>query len=115
MGARQHHQKRYSPGNWTMKGARAVFVIKVSVDDDMLYHLLDVKTPKEEWDIFSSMFAKKLKSIEDTVCYQCGKPGHIARDSKVKMVAVERNLAAKDSRQGEANKCGGAIEDDVWA
>lgn len=43
---------------WTVKGARALFEIKVLVDGDMLEYLMEVKTPKEAWDIYASMFAQ---------------------------------------------------------
>lgn len=64
----------------------------------MLEYLMEVKTPKEALDIYASMFSMKPKSIEDKVCYQCGKPGHITEDCKVTMVAAEEDLATEDSR-----------------
>ena len=60
------------------------------------------------------MFAKKPKLIKDKVCYQCGKPEHIARGCKVMMEVVEGNSSVEDLRQGEANERGGAIEEDGW-
>lgn len=44
-----------------------LFVVKVSVDDDMLQYLMKVKTSKEARDIFANIFAKKAKHIE-TMC-----------------------------------------------
>lgn len=84
----------------------------MSLDDDMLYHLLEVQTPKEGWDMFASMFAKKPKTIEDKVCCQCGKPGHIAWDCKVTMVVIKGNSATADSRKGESNKHKSASDED---
>lgn len=43
-----------------MKRAWALFVIKVLVDDDMIKYVMGVGSPKEAWDIFASMFARKL-------------------------------------------------------
>lgn len=37
---------------WTMKVARALFAIKVRVDDDILEYLMNVKTQNEAWDIY---------------------------------------------------------------
>lgn len=83
---------------WTVKGARALFEIKVSVDGDMLEYLMEVKTPKEAWEIYARMFATKPKPIEDKVCYQCGKPGHNAGDYKVTMVVVDEGSATEKLR-----------------
>lgn len=73
--------------------ARALFAIKVLVDDDMFEYLLEVETPKKAWDIYASMFAKKPKPIKDKLCYQCGKPGHITEDCKVMVIVVKENSA----------------------
>lgn len=32
---------------WKVKGAWILFAIKISVDDDVLDHIMNVKTPKE--------------------------------------------------------------------
>ena len=50
-----------------MKGAWALFAIMMLADDDTLGYLMNVKTPKEEWDIYSSMFTKKTKPIVDKI------------------------------------------------
>ncbi|XXG81104.1 hypothetical protein AAC387_Pa09g1815 [Persea americana] len=92
---------------WIMKGARALFAIIVSVDDNMLEYLMEVENSKEVWDIYASMFAaKKSKPIEDN------KPKHT--ENKVHgdngRRVVEGNSVAEDSSQGEVNERGGAIK-----
>lgn len=52
------------------KGAMTLFAIKMLVDDDMLYYLMDVKAPKEAWDTFASIFSKKPKPMKDKLL--CG-------------------------------------------
>lgn len=89
-----------------MKEARALFANKVSVDDDMLEYLMEMETPKEAWDIYASMLAKNSKPIEENVCYECGKLGHIVGGCKVMMVVVEGDSTTEGLRQGEANECG---------
>jgi hypothetical protein len=38
---------------------KALFALKTTIDDDMLEHIRDVKTPKEAWDTFAKLFSKK--------------------------------------------------------
>ncbi|KAF9664428.1 hypothetical protein SADUNF_Sadunf16G0017900 [Salix dunnii] len=44
---------------WKIKKGKALFALKTTVDDDMLEHIRDVKTPKEAWDIFVKLFSNK--------------------------------------------------------
>lgn len=74
----------------------------------MLYHLMDVKTPKEAC-LPRSRNAWRIRYVtnvenRDTL--------HGIVKCKVKMVVVEGNSATEDLRQGEANERGGAIDED---
>ena len=41
---------------WKIKDGKALFVLKATIQKDMLEHIRDVKTPKEVWDLFASLF-----------------------------------------------------------
>ncbi|XP_071712371.1 uncharacterized protein [Rutidosis leptorrhynchoides] len=44
---------------WKIKAGKALFVLKTTVEVDVLEHIRDVKTPKEAWDAFAKLFSKK--------------------------------------------------------
>ena len=44
---------------WKIKVGKELFALKTTIDDDMLEHIRDVKTPKEAWDTFAKLFSKK--------------------------------------------------------
>lgn len=54
---------------WIAKVSRALFaIIEISMDDNMLDHIMDVMTPKEGCGTFASIFFKKPKSKDGKVC-----------------------------------------------
>lgn len=67
----------------------------MSMDDNMLDHIMDVKTSKEACGTSASIFYKKPKSMNGKVCYQWVKQGHITCDCKVQMVVIEGNSTMK--------------------
>ena len=36
-----------------------MFVLKTTIEEDMLEHIRNVKTPKKAWDTFATLFSKK--------------------------------------------------------
>ena len=44
---------------WKIKAGKAMFALKTTVEDDVLEHIRDAKTPKEAWDTFAKLFSKK--------------------------------------------------------
>ncbi|XP_062080943.1 uncharacterized protein LOC133785746 [Humulus lupulus] len=44
---------------WKIKVGKALFAIRTTVEDEMLEHIRESKTPKEAWDTFTSLFTKK--------------------------------------------------------
>ena len=44
---------------WRIKVGKALFAIKTTIEEEMLEHKRDVKTPKEAWDTFATLFSKK--------------------------------------------------------
>ena len=44
---------------WRIKAGKAMFALKATIEEEMLEHIWDDKTPKEAWDTFVVMFSKK--------------------------------------------------------
>ncbi|PKI50428.1 hypothetical protein CRG98_029178 [Punica granatum] len=44
---------------WKIKARKAMFAIKVSIEEDMLKHIRYATSPKEAYDILTARFAKK--------------------------------------------------------
>ncbi|KAJ0865146.1 putative RNA-directed DNA polymerase [Helianthus annuus] len=46
-------------GKWQIKAGRAMFIIKTTVEEDILDHLQDIEYPKAAWDTLEALFSKK--------------------------------------------------------
>ncbi|GMI76966.1 hypothetical protein like AT1G21280 [Hibiscus trionum] len=44
---------------WKIKAGKAMYALKTAVEEDMLEHIRDVKTPNEAWETFTKLFSKK--------------------------------------------------------
>jgi len=44
---------------WKIRVGKAMFILKTTVEEDVLEHIQDAKTPKEAWDTFAKLFFKK--------------------------------------------------------
>lgn len=44
---------------WRIKAGKAMFALKTTIEEEMLEHIRDKKTPKEAWDTFVTLFSKK--------------------------------------------------------
>ena len=44
---------------WKIKARKALFAIKISIEEEMPEHIRHVSTPKAAWDTFSTLFSKK--------------------------------------------------------
>ncbi|KAI3518021.1 hypothetical protein L1887_06356 [Cichorium endivia] len=44
---------------WRVKTGKALFIIKTTVEEDLLEHIRDFNTPKEAWDALGALFSKK--------------------------------------------------------
>ncbi|KAJ9556278.1 hypothetical protein OSB04_010892 [Centaurea solstitialis] len=44
---------------WRIKAGKTMFTLKTTVEEEMLEHIRDEKTPKEAWDMFVTLFSKK--------------------------------------------------------
>ncbi|XP_028945126.1 uncharacterized protein [Malus domestica] len=44
---------------WKIKAGKAMFALKTTIEEEMLEHIRDAKTPNEAWDTFVTVFSKK--------------------------------------------------------
>ena len=44
---------------WKVKAGKALFVLKITVEDELLEHIRHAETPKVAWDTFAALFSKK--------------------------------------------------------
>jgi hypothetical protein len=47
---------------WKVKAGKALFVLKTTVEEEVLEHIRDCTTPKEAWDTLVTLFSKKNDS-----------------------------------------------------
>ncbi|KAE8732274.1 hypothetical protein F3Y22_tig00002237pilonHSYRG01326 [Hibiscus syriacus] len=54
---------------WKIKAGKAMFALKTTIEEEILEHIRDAKTPKEAWDTFVTLFSKrndtKLQLLEN--------------------------------------------------
>ncbi|KAL8153640.1 hypothetical protein V2J09_011400 [Rumex salicifolius] len=92
---------------WKVRAAKALYVIKVTIETHLIEHIRDVKTPKEAWDTFASLFSRAndawLQVLENEI-------GTIAQGQmsisqyfmKVKNICHEISQLDKESAISEA-------------
>ena len=44
---------------WNIRAGKAMFAIETTIEEDLLEHITQAKTPKEVWDTFATLFSKK--------------------------------------------------------
>ena len=44
---------------WRIKAGKAMFVLKTTIEEDLLENIRDVETPKEAWETLEKLFSKK--------------------------------------------------------
>ncbi|XP_068666666.1 uncharacterized protein [Aristolochia californica] len=44
---------------WKIKASKTMFALKTTIEEEMLEHIRDVKTPKEAWGTYATLFSKK--------------------------------------------------------
>ncbi|KAE8702164.1 protein TOPLESS [Hibiscus syriacus] len=44
---------------WKIKASKAMFSLKTTIEEEMLEHIWDAKSPKEAWDTFVTLFSKR--------------------------------------------------------
>ncbi|KAF7831524.1 Retrovirus-related Pol polyprotein from transposon TNT 1-94 [Senna tora] len=54
---------------WKVRAGKAMYVLSVTVEDDILHHIKEAKTPKEAWDTLTGLYARtndaKLQHLEN--------------------------------------------------
>ena len=43
---------------WKIKAGKAMFVLKTTIEDDLLEHIRDAETPKTTWETLEKLFSK---------------------------------------------------------
>ena len=43
---------------WKVKAGKAMYMLSITIQDNMLYLIKDAKTPKDAWDILAAIFAR---------------------------------------------------------
>ncbi|XP_076933479.1 uncharacterized protein LOC143599400 [Bidens hawaiensis] len=46
-------------GKWRVKTGKAFYVLKTTIEEELLEHIRDLQTPKEAWDALDTLFSKK--------------------------------------------------------
>ena len=92
---------------WRIKAGKALFVLKTTIEEDLLEHIRDAETPKEAWETLEKLFSKKnearLQLLEKEL-------SGISQDTltigqyftKVKSICREISELAPDEKVGEA-------------
>lgn len=44
---------------WKVKTCKAMFIIKTTIEEELLEYIQDLTTPKEAWDTLKTLFSKK--------------------------------------------------------
>ncbi|KAL0415706.1 UNVERIFIED_CONTAM: hypothetical protein Slati_3402500 [Sesamum latifolium] len=44
---------------WKIKAGKAMFILKTTIEEDVLEYIHETKTPKEAWDMYAKLFSKK--------------------------------------------------------
>ncbi|KAE8692620.1 tir-nbs resistance protein [Hibiscus syriacus] len=92
---------------WKIKAGKAMFALKTTIEEEMLEHIRDAKTPKEAWDTFVTHFSKrndtKLQLLENELLSMAQRDMAIAQYfHKVKSICREISELDPTAAIGEA-------------
>ena len=91
---------------WRIKAGKTMFALKTTIEEEMLGHIWDDKTPKEAWDTFVMLFSKKndawLQLLENEILSISQRDMTIAQYfHKVKTICREITKLESKSTIGE--------------
>ena len=92
---------------WRIKTGKAMFVLKTTIEEDLLEHIRDAETPKEAWETLEKLFSKKNEARIQLLKKELS---GISQDTltigqyftKVKSICREISELAPDEKVGEA-------------
>ncbi|XP_071703913.1 uncharacterized protein [Rutidosis leptorrhynchoides] len=58
-GIKKLNNQNYNTWKWKVKVGKAMFVLKTTIEEEVLEHIRAVETPKEAWDTLEKLFSKK--------------------------------------------------------
>lgn len=91
---------------WKIKSGKAMFVLKTTIEEDLLEHIRDEKTPKEAWETLAKLFSRKneawLQLLENELAgISQGNLSISQYFSKVKFICREISQLAPDEKVSE--------------
>jgi len=92
---------------WKIKAGKAMFALKTTIEEEMLEHIRDAKSPKEAWDTFATLFSKrndtKLQLLENELLSMTQRDMAVAQYfHKVKSICREISELDPTAAIGEA-------------
>ncbi|GMI85554.1 hypothetical protein HRI_002224700 [Hibiscus trionum] len=92
---------------WKIKAGRALYILKTIIEEDLLEHIRDEKTPKAAWETLAKLFSKKnearLQLLENELASISQGSLSIAQYfTKVKSIYREISQLAPDEKVSEA-------------
>ncbi|KAE8708930.1 hypothetical protein F3Y22_tig00110332pilonHSYRG00561 [Hibiscus syriacus] len=92
---------------WKIKVGKTMFALKTTIEEEMLEHIRDTKTPKEVWDTFVTLFSKrndtKLQLLENELLSMAQRDMAVAQYfHKVKSICREISELDLTAAIGEA-------------
>ncbi|KAE8679378.1 hypothetical protein F3Y22_tig00111402pilonHSYRG01323 [Hibiscus syriacus] len=92
---------------WKIKAGKAMFALKTTIEEEILEHIRDAKTPKEAWDTFVTLFSKrndtKLQLLENELLSMAQRDMAVAQYfHKVKSICREISELDPTAAIGEA-------------
>ncbi|XP_076883952.1 uncharacterized protein LOC143532937 [Bidens hawaiensis] len=94
-------------GKWRIKTGKAFYVLKTTIEEELLEHIKDLQTPKHAWDTLAALFSKKndvkLQLLENELLSITQKDLTIPQYfHKVKTLCREIGELDPEARIGEA-------------
>ncbi|KAL9418473.1 hypothetical protein AB3S75_036436 [Citrus x aurantiifolia] len=92
---------------WKIKAGKAMFALKTTIEEEMLEHIRDAKSPKEACDTFATLFSKrndtKLQLLENELLSMAQRDMAVAQYfHKVKLICREISELDPTAAIGEA-------------